>query len=45
MREEEGVVKMKLFWFISTSGDSRYLGTEKGKRESYMKQIAQAVEN
>lgn len=48
MSEQEGVWKMELYWFIPTSGDSRYLGTEKGKREvtySYMKQIAQAAES
>ncbi|MBF7686760.1 FMNH2-dependent alkanesulfonate monooxygenase [Acinetobacter rathckeae] len=34
---------MKIFWFIPTHGDSRYLGTSKGARQvdhAYMKQIA-----
>lgn len=34
---------MKIFWFIPTHGDSRYLGTSKGARtvdHTYMKQIA-----
>lgn len=38
---------MNVFWFIPTSGEGRYLGTKKGKREvnfSYMKQIAQAAD-
>lgn len=38
---------MNIFWFIPTSGEGRYLGTDIGKREvsfSYMKQIAQAVD-
>lgn len=40
-------MKMNVFWFIPTSGEGRYLGTEIGKREvnySYMKQIAQAAD-
>ena len=39
---------MKIFWFIPTHGDSRYLGTRKGVRQvdhAYMKQIAVAVDN
>lgn len=39
---------MKIFWFIPTHGDSRYLGTSKGARvvdHTYMKQIAVAVDN
>ena len=39
---------MKIFWFIPTHGDSRYLGTSKGARvvdHAYMKQIAVAVDN
>ena len=39
---------MKIFWFIPTHGDSRYLGTSKGARQvdhAYMKQIAVAVDN
>lgn len=39
---------MKIFWFIPTHGDSRYLGTSKGARQvdhTYMKQIAVAVDN
>lgn len=38
---------MKVFWFIPTHGDGRYLGTGEGARavnHSYCKQIAQAVE-
>ena len=39
---------MKIFWFIPTHGDSRYLGTNKGARtvdHAYMKQIAVAADN
>lgn len=39
---------MKIFWFIPTHGDSRYLGTSKGARQvdhAYMKQIAIAVDH
>lgn len=39
---------MKIFWFIPTHGDSRYLGTNKGARQvdhAYMKQIALTVEH
>ena len=39
---------MKIFWFIPTHGDSRYLGTSKGARQvdhAYMNQIAVAVDN
>ena len=39
---------MKIFWFIPTHGDSRYLGTSKGARtvdHTYMKQIAVAADN
>ena len=39
---------MKIFWFIPTHGDSRYLGTSQGARQvdhTYMKQIAVAVDN
>ena len=39
---------MKLFWFIPTHGDGRYLGTSYGGRSldySYLKQIACAVDN
>ena len=39
---------MKLFWFIPTHGDGRYLGTSYGARPldfSYLKQIACAVDN
>lgn len=38
---------MKVFWFIPTHGDGRYLGTGIGARAvnlSYCKQVAQAVE-
>ncbi len=39
---------MKIFWFIPTHGDSRYLGTRKGARQvdhAYMKQIAVAADH
>ncbi|MGC4397008.1 FMNH2-dependent alkanesulfonate monooxygenase [Hydrogenophaga crocea] len=39
---------MKLFWFIPTHGDSRYLGTAEGARaldHGYLKQVAQAADN
>jgi hypothetical protein len=39
---------MKLFWFIPTHGDGRYLGTSHGGRPldfTYLKQIACAVDN
>ncbi|MES2582152.1 MAG: FMNH2-dependent alkanesulfonate monooxygenase [Pseudomonadota bacterium] len=38
---------MKVFWFIPTHGDSRYLGTAEGAREvnlNYLKQVAQAAD-
>lgn len=38
---------MKLFWFIPTQGDGRYLGTTHQMRQTdhgYLKQIAQAVD-
>ncbi|WP_019390628.1 FMNH2-dependent alkanesulfonate monooxygenase [Priestia filamentosa] len=38
---------MKVFWFIPTSGDGRYLGTSKGGRETsfdYLKQLARAID-
>ncbi|WP_432723495.1 FMNH2-dependent alkanesulfonate monooxygenase [Jeongeupia wiesaeckerbachi] len=38
---------MKLFWFLPTHGDSRYLGTTVGARtvdHAYLKQIAQAAD-
>lgn len=38
---------MDILWFMPTSGDGRYIGTEKGKREvdyGYMKQIAIAAD-
>jgi alkanesulfonate monooxygenase len=38
---------MKLFWFIPTQGDGRYLGTTRLMRQTdhdYLKQIAQAVD-
>jgi alkanesulfonate monooxygenase len=38
---------MKVFWFIPTHGDSRYLGTAEGAREvnfDYLKQVAQAAD-
>jgi alkanesulfonate monooxygenase len=39
---------MKIFWFIPTHGDSRYLGTTEGARQldhDYLKQIAQAADS
>ena len=39
---------MKIFWFIPTHGDGRYLGTTEGSRPvtlEYMQQIAQAADN
>lgn len=39
---------MKIFWFIPTHGDSRYLGTSEGAREvnhDYLKQVAQAADS
>jgi alkanesulfonate monooxygenase len=39
---------MKVFWFIPTHGDSRYLGTSEGAREvnlDYLKQVAQAADH
>lgn len=39
---------MKLFWFIPTHGDSRYLGTAEGARalsHHYLKQVAQAADS
>lgn len=39
---------MKIFWFIPTHGDTRYVGTSKGARQvdhAYMKQIAVAADN
>lgn len=39
---------MKIFWFIPTHGDSRYLGTSRGSRvadHAYFKQIAIAADN
>jgi len=39
---------MKIFWFIPTHGDSRYLGTSEGARainHDYLKQIAQAADS
>ncbi|HWJ78696.1 MAG TPA: FMNH2-dependent alkanesulfonate monooxygenase [Niallia sp.] len=39
---------MKVFWFIPTGGDSRYLGVTTGGREvnhAYLKQVAQAVDS
>ena len=38
---------MEIFWFLPTAGDSRYLGTDKGKREvtiEYLQQVAKAVD-
>lgn len=39
---------MKIFWFIPTHGDSRYLGTAEGARvvdQNYLKQVAQAADS
>ncbi len=39
---------MKVFWFIPTHGDSRYLGTSEGARQlghDYLKQVAQAADS
>ena len=39
---------MKIFWFIPTHGDSRYLGTAEGARtlnHIYLKQVAQAADS
>lgn len=39
---------MKIFWFLPTHGDQRYLGTSHGARPvsyDYLKQIAQAADN
>ena len=39
---------MKIFWFIPTHGDSRYLGTTEGAREvslDYIRQIGSAVDS
>ena len=39
---------MKIFWFIPTHGDSRYLGTAKGARQlnhDYLKQVAVAADS
>ena len=39
---------MKLFWFIPTHGDGRYLGTSAGGRPldfDYLRQIATAVDS
>ncbi len=39
---------MKVFWFIPTHGDSRYLGTSQGARAAdynYFKQVAVAADS
>ena len=39
---------MKIFWFIPTHGDSRYLGSSEGARvvdHAYLKQVAQAADS
>jgi alkanesulfonate monooxygenase len=39
---------MKIFWFIPTHGDSRYLGSAEGARvidHNYLKQVAQAADS
>jgi alkanesulfonate monooxygenase len=41
-------INMKIFWFLPTHGDNRYLGSEQGARAvtySYLKQIAQAADD
>ena len=41
-------MSLKLFWFIPTHGDSRYLGTAEGARaldHGSLKQVAQAADN
>jgi alkanesulfonate monooxygenase len=41
-------MSLKIFWFIPTHGDSRYLGTAEGARaldHGYLKQVAQAADN
>lgn len=41
-------MSLKLFWFIPTHGDSRYLGTAEGARtldHGYLRQVAQAADN
>ena len=38
---------MKIFWFLPTHGDSRYLGTAHGARSvshAYLRQVAQAAD-
>ena len=38
---------LDMFWFLPTSGDGSYLGTEKGHRPAdvgYLREIAQAVD-
>ena len=38
---------MKVFWFLPTHGDSRYLGTSRGARtvsHHYLRQVAQAAD-
>jgi alkanesulfonate monooxygenase len=40
-------MSLKIFWFIPTHGDSRYLGTSKGARQAdfgYFKQVAVAAD-
>lgn len=40
-------MSLKLFWFIPTHGDSRYLGTAEGARaldHAYLQQVAQAAD-
>jgi alkanesulfonate monooxygenase len=44
---EQGIA-MKIFWFIPTHGDSRYLGTSAGARQAdfaYFKQVAVAADS
>lgn len=39
---------MKIFWFIPTYGDGRYLGTNVGARQTdlaYFQQVARAVDS
>ena len=40
-------MSLKMFWFLPTHGDGRYLGTEEGARPvdyGYLQQIAQTAD-
>lgn len=48
LKKIKGEMKMKVFWFLPSHGESRYLGSTKGGRAitlPYLKQIAQAVDH